>query len=327
MSQHLAFNDMHWMADALQSIEVGLIVIDSDSRIIAWNSFMEHHSGISSTKAMGLTLQELPAELPIGWLQWQLEAVRTLKIPVYSTWKQQPYLFRFNSYRPITGSSEFMYQNVTFQPLGTLDGGAPNICITLYDVTQTAVSEREMNRLNKELEQLSRTDRMTGLYNRGHWEELASREFKRCQRYGDTSTLVMLDIDHFKRVNDTYGHQVGDEVIKGLADILSHEIRESDMAGRYGGEEFAILLSETDIEGAHIFCERVRANVEQTVVSALGESVRFTVSLGLSDVDGDVGSLETWLKEADAALYYSKAQGRNRVTEYKLGVVPLSSAD
>ncbi len=323
MSEQVGVSDIHWMADALQSIEVGLIVIDSDYRIVAWNGFMEHHSGVRSTKAIGTKLLDLSADLPVEWVKRQLEAVSTLKIPVYSTWKQHPYLFRFKSYRPITGKSDFMYQNITFQPLSSLDGGAPSICITLYDVTQDAIGEQEQVRLNQELEHLSRTDRMTQLYNRGYWEEMAGHEFKRCQRYGHTSTMVMLDIDHFKRVNDTYGHQVGDEVIRALATTLRAAIRESDLAGRYGGEEFAIILCETDMAGALQFCERVRANVEAMLVEALGESVRFTISLGVSRFTDDTPSLEMWLKEADAALYYSKETGRNRVTEYEEGITPL----
>jgi diguanylate cyclase (GGDEF)-like protein len=311
------------MADALQSIEVGLVVIDSDYRVVAWNSFMEHHSGIRSTKAIGRKLLELSSELPVEWVKRQLEAVSTLKIPVYSTWKQHPYLFRFKSYRPITGRSDFMYQNITFQPLGSLDGGAPSICITLYDVTQDAIGEQEQVRLNQELEHLSRTDRMTQLYNRGYWEECAEREYKRCQRYGHTSTMVMLDIDHFKRVNDTYGHQVGDEVIRHLAATLRAQIRESDLVGRYGGEEFTIVLCETDVAGALVFCERVRAHVEASIVETMGETVRYKVSLGVSAITEETESLEIWLKEADAALYYSKETGRNRVTEYDPEIIEL----
>ena len=323
MNQGIAVSDVHWMMDALQSIEVGLLVVDSNNRIVAWNAFMEHHSGIKSASAIGANLFQLVPNLPVDWMTRQLEAVTALKIPVYSTWKQRPYLFRFKSYRPITGSSDLMYQNVSFLPLGSVSSESANICITLYDVTQSAVSEQAMNQLNDELAHLSRTDRMTQLNNRGHWEELALREFKRCRRYGNSSSLVMFDIDHFKNVNDTYGHQVGDEVIIALATTVRKMIRDSDMAGRYGGEEFVVVLSDTDAEGAATFCERARLEIEQMVVEALGETVRFTISLGYSQMNPDVSSLEVWLKQADAALYYSKEHGRNQVTLFDPALIPL----
>tara|TARA_R110002167_G_scaffold8694_1_gene39762 strand:- start:244 stop:1215 length:972 start_codon:yes stop_codon:yes gene_type:complete len=314
VDQGIAVSDLHWMMDALQSIEVGLLVVDSRHRIVAWNGFMENHSGISAANAIGQDLFQLAPDLPLEWLLRQLEAVAALKIPVYSTWKQRPYLFRFKSYRPITGSSDFMYQNVTFLPLSTVGAESANICITLYDVTQTAVSEKAMNVLNDELAHLSRTDRMTQLNNRGHWEEMALREFKRCQRYGHISSLIMFDIDHFKNVNDTYGHQVGDEVIIALAATVQKMVRDSDLAGRYGGEEFVVVLCDTDARGAATFCERVRYAIEQMVVESQGHSVRFTVSLGLAELNAETGSMARWLKQADAALYYSKENGRNQVT-------------
>ncbi len=314
MTQDIAVSDVHWMMDALQSIEVGLLVVDSDHRVVAWNAFMENHSGISTARAIGSDLFQLVPDLPLEWLTRQLEAVAALKIPVYSTWKQRPYLFRFKGYRPITGCSDFMYQNVAFLPLGSVNAESANTCITLYDVTQTACNEKVMNQLNDELAHLSRTDRMTGLLNRGYWEERAENEFKRCRRYAGTSALVMFDIDHFKVVNDTYGHQVGDEVIKALSRMIKGMVRDSDLAGRYGGEEFAVVLCDTDAKGAAKFCERARQDIEQMCVKALGETVRFTISLGFSEINTEVESLAIWLKQADAALYYSKEHGRNRAT-------------
>ncbi|MFT6914467.1 MAG: diguanylate cyclase [Motiliproteus sp.] len=323
VDQSIAVSDVHWMMDALQSIEVGLLVVDSDSRIVAWNGFMEHHSGISAASAIGANLFQLVTDLPVAWMSRQLEAVTALKVPAYSTWKQRPYLFRFKSYRPITGSSDFMYQDVSFLPLSSVNAGSANVCITLYDVTQNAVNEQAMTRLNAELAHLSKTDRMTQLHNRGHWEELALHEFKRCQRSELSSCLVMFDIDHFKNVNDTYGHQVGDEVIIALAATVRKMIRDTDMAGRYGGEEFAVVLCDTDAQGAAMFCERARYEIEQMVVETLGETVRFTISLGFSQINTQIGSLEVWLKQADAALYHSKEHGRNQSTQYDAVLIPL----
>lgn len=316
MSEQISVNDVHWMMGALQGIDVGLIVVDTEHTVVAWNDFMENHSGIRVSNAVGANLFDLSPELPNEWLMRQLQAVVALNLPIYSTWQQRPYLFRFKSYRPITGQAAHMYQNITFLPLLSTTGEVDKICISVYDATQAAVNELNMTALNKELIKISRTDRMTGLFNRGHWEEMARREFKRCLRYGHISTLVMFDIDHFKGINDNFGHQIGDEVIKSTATLALSLIRESDMAGRYGGEEFAVILCDTDQDGAEQFCERIRKEIEGLSLQFDDHSVSFTISLGYAQIQSGTGALETWIKQADAALYHSKANGRNCTHRY-----------
>jgi len=309
-------SELHWMLDALQRIEVGLVIIDRAYRVQVWNGFMEHHSGISPTQARDRQLFELLPELPRSWLQRKLDAVLTLNTAVYSTWEQRPQLFRFRSVRPVTGQSELMFQNVTLSPLGSVDGGCDHICITVYDVTDEALGKRGMEKANRELAILSSTDRLSGLFNRGHWEQQLYREFKRFQRYGTDASLVMLDIDHFKRINDGFGHQAGDEVIRSLGHAIADAVRDTDIAGRYGGEEFAIILSDTSVDGAVVFCERLRVATEMLGVVYEGRTIPFTVSLGVARIDPTLNKPEIWLSRADQALYASKETGRNRVTRF-----------
>jgi diguanylate cyclase (GGDEF)-like protein len=124
----------------------------------------------------------------------------------------------------------------------------------------------------------------------------------------------MLDIDHFKQVNDNYGHMVGDEVIRHLSGLIQKHIRETDVSGRYGGEEFAILLADTTIENAQVFAERLRFEVEQATVKYNDIELQYTISMGLAEVDTSVKNYETWIEYADSALYDSKESGRNKIS-------------
>ena len=124
----------------------------------------------------------------------------------------------------------------------------------------------------------------------------------------------MMDIDHFKKVNDKYGHTVGDDVIRQVSRAIKEQVRDLDIAGRYGGEEFGLILTGTDVEGASIFAERLRTTIEKMVVVSEGQQVRFTISMGISQLTTTIKDHRQWIEKADAALYKSKEGGRNRFT-------------
>jgi diguanylate cyclase (GGDEF)-like protein len=127
---------------------------------------------------------------------------------------------------------------------------------------------------------------------------------------------MMFDIDHFKDVNDTYGHQAGDEVIRQTSRTLQRTIRKTDVAGRYGGEEFAVLLVNTEKDNAHILAERLRKRIEALTIQYDGMEIKFKISLGLAELDENLNDHTEWLEQADQALYYSKENGRNQTTIY-----------
>jgi diguanylate cyclase (GGDEF)-like protein len=166
------------------------------------------------------------------------------------------------------------------------------------------------------LQELSHKDHLTGLSSRAHFEKLLAQELPRARRYGHPTTLLMVDIDHFKSVNDTYGHQIGDAVLRSVAQILQLGLRQMDTASRYGGEEFAILLPETDPQNAFIVADRLRTAVMQkTILIAEGHRLSVTISIGLAGVPKDqLGTMERLYESADKALYTSKHNGRNCVT-------------
>jgi diguanylate cyclase (GGDEF)-like protein len=307
-------HDLHWLMDMLQSIDVGLVVLDQTYNVQVWNNFMENHSGLSSAQSLGKNLFELFPDISKEWFERKVRSVFMLKSQSFSNWEQRPYLFRFKNYRPITGSTEHMYQDVTFIPLVSTAGEVTQIGLMIYDVTNTAINKRELEKANKELERLSRTDGLTKLNNRAYWEDCLKNEFSRCKRTGRDTSVIMFDIDHFKKVNDTYGHQAGDEVIRVVAKMLMDTIRTTDIAGRYGGEEFGLLLIETNSKNSMIVAERLREKIEQTTVIHEGVEIKFTISLGISEFDPEQDNHGQWLERADKALYVSKESGRNMST-------------
>lgn len=304
--------EIHWLMDMLQNIDIGLVVLDRSFNIQVWNSFMENHSGMPPRRVIGKNIFKLFSDVPEDWFRQKLETVFLLNNRAFTIWEQRPYLFRFGDYRPITGTAEFMYQNTTLIPLLSADGKVNHVGIIIYDVTDSAINRSRLQQANQQLEHLSQTDRLTQLYNRGYWEECLNREFIRIQRTGEACSLVIFDIDHFKQVNDNYGHQAGDDVIRVTAQKLLETHRNTDISGRYGGEEFVAILVNTDKDGALYFAERLRKKIEQLTVNYDQQDIRYTISLGIAEFNKELKDYKQWLERADQALYEAKHSGRNR---------------
>jgi diguanylate cyclase (GGDEF)-like protein len=166
---------------------------------------------------------------------------------------------------------------------------------------------------HEEIYRLMTVDGLTQIYNRRYFNEALEREANRAKRYERVLSLIAFDIDHFKDVNDTHGHLVGDNLLRHLALGVKSRLRREDIFARTGGEEFAILLPEVAVEGARITAEKVRAIVESTPLKYENEVVRCTVSLGISVMLPDDASPEELYKRADERLYEAKQGGRNRV--------------
>jgi diguanylate cyclase (GGDEF)-like protein len=175
-----------------------------------------------------------------------------------------------------------------------------------------------LEKANREIKLLSRTDSLTGCYNRGHLNDVLPREITRALRYKRPLAVAMCDIDHFKKVNDTHGHQCGDEVLKHFVNSISELIRhDTDWLARYGGEEFLLVLPETNLDNAFRLADRLRNHVAQQVIETQGDKISITASFGVTGFNADSapGSVtsETLINMVDRYLYEAKAQGRNRV--------------
>ncbi|MDO8907394.1 MAG: GGDEF domain-containing protein [Pseudohongiella sp.] len=168
--------------------------------------------------------------------------------------------------------------------------------------------------LEAELQRQALTDPLTGLSNRRHYEMLFKREHERCRRHGSVMTLGMIDLDHFKRINDNYGHDVGDQVLKFVAEVMQRPLRHSDILGRFGGEEFILILPDTSLQQAEAIAERMRQALEDDGLIQGDALIKVTATFGLTQVRADDPELQDSVRRADEALYQGKRSGRNKVT-------------
>ena len=182
-----------------------------------------------------------------------------------------------------------------------------------------SIANKRLVQLNKKLKHLAITDSLTQLYNRRYIDQAMRREAQRRNRYHDPLSLIVLDVDNFKKFNDTYGHDGGDHALKIVGDVLTSCARNTDVVGRYGGEEFVVVLTKTPPHNARIFAERVRAKIEAQIVDLGDDNTgRITVSVGIAGVNSDNEAIEgkALLINADDALYEAKNMGRNRVVHF-----------
>ncbi|MBW1697156.1 MAG: diguanylate cyclase [Deltaproteobacteria bacterium] len=189
---------------------------------------------------------------------------------------------------------------------------------SLTRVIQNALEKfrlkQEVKRAMEKMAELSTRDELTGLYNRRYFLEIFEREIATALRYKTKLVLCMMDLDHFKRINDRYGHTAGDEVLRHVAQQLGKSVRKSDIPCRYGGEEFVVVLPNTGSKHAKIFCERFRKSIEALSIQYNGQQMRVTISIGLAQYDiSSARSTAELLEKADTALYVAKKEGRNRV--------------
>jgi diguanylate cyclase (GGDEF)-like protein len=186
--------------------------------------------------------------------------------------------------------------------------------MVLRDVTGRVRMERDLRTMAGDLERLANSDPLTGLGNRRRFMEVLALEVERADRYGRQLSLVLLDLDRFKKVNDTWGHAAGDEVLKDAARVLRSVCREIDLPARLGGEELVLLLPETDGDGARIVAERVRERIQQARHDTPdGRTFEVTASMGVASFGHGASTADALLRLADEALYAAKRGGRNRV--------------
>lgn len=208
-------------------------------------------------------------------------------------------------------------EDVAFDiPDGLLDEIQQNIqnIIRDFDVPEENKNEviKQINYIYTRTKYLSITDELTGLSNRRCFDTTFEKEFLRASRYSNKLTLVMFDIDHFKAVNDTYGHQCGDFILRQVANAALQTFRKTDTVFRYGGEEFAVILTETDINQSIIPLERFRKTIQTLGLNYQGQEVNITVSIGACQLTPEMDTKEAFLQKADEALYEAKNSGRNK---------------
>jgi diguanylate cyclase (GGDEF)-like protein len=295
----------------VERVGFGIFVLDRDMNVLMWNRFMQDHSGLSAEKVVGKSIFVNFPELPRVWLTRKLESVFQLGSFAFSSWEQRPYLFKFDHDRPITGGVDFMQQDCTFMPL-TREREVVAVCVTISDVTHVSIVQREREEAVAKLQEYADRDGLTGIANRRYFEARLRDEYTRWQRYGGDMSLLLFDLDHFKKINDQFGHGVGDTVLREMAQRVAQVVRVQDTFGRFGGEEFALLLPCTPLEDAMQVAEKIRHTIGDAPVDVQGVHVPVTASVGGAAARAGVPNYDVLINEADAALYSAKRQGRNR---------------
>jgi diguanylate cyclase (GGDEF)-like protein len=300
----------------IERVGFGIFVLDRDLNVLMWNRFMADHSGKSAEQVTSKSIFTSFPELPRVWLTRKVESVFQLGSFAFSSWEQRPYLFKFDHDRPITGGVDFMQQDITFMPL-THEREVRAVCVTISDVTHASMMQRARDEAVSKLQEYADRDGLTGIANRRYFDLRFSDEFSRWQRYGGDLSMLLFDLDHFKRINDKFGHLVGDTVLRVMAERVAKAVRVQDVFGRFGGEEFALLLPCTPFDDALKVAEKIRLAICDTPIDVQGVRVPVTASVGAACARRDATtSCEALLNEADAALYTAKREGRNRAVGF-----------
>ena len=281
-----------WIRLITDSVPARISYIDRDLRFCYVNRTFEEHFRVSAEEVIGRTVREV-----LG------DSVADMRSP----WHECVLLgedVRFEE-RNETDLSE-SYSDITFVPRFESE--------TVVGFFSLALDITARKRLEAKLKEMADTDSLTGALNRREFAVRANQELERYRRTGKNFAFLIMDLDFFKRVNDTYGHTAGDEALRSLAETCRRTIRPYDILGRFGGEEFVIVFPDTDLDGLRSLAERLRLAVENTPVpTAAGGEIRLTVSIGCTVVRPD-DSLDDLLRRSDTALYESKNTGRNKVS-------------
>lgn len=291
-------------------VNTGLVILDNDLRVFKWNRWMELHSGIVPDSIVGSSIFDFFPNLKTPTFERNCKSVLTFGNFSFFSQKLHKYCFPFKSEMIFSSDFEYMQQSCTMGPLRDENNVIKYLFISVQDVTEIAAFE------NKLLD-MSIKDGLTEVFNRRFFDGRLKEEFERHKRYIRPLSLVILDIDFFKKVNDKYGHQCGDFILKSLSSIIAASIRNMDILARYGGEEFCCLLLETNLSSALGVAERFRKTISEYKFNFNNHSIRVTISLGISELKEGTDSPDVLLKEADDALYKAKKTGRNKVVIMK----------
>ncbi len=272
----------------VENLGDGVLILDNDNLIVDINPAAQKLLGVTSKEAIGEAVQVVLA-------RWPDLVARFLDVPSIQT------------VVAIETHGETLHFDIRISPISNRTGLRYGRVVTIRDVT-------ERTRLLQEIEAQAITDPLTGLYNRRHFLQIFEQEISRSVRYKEPLSLLMFDLDHFKDINDTYGHIAGDYALQEIARLLKNNLRNCDLVGRYGGEEFIILLPGSDKEAAYRTADRIRAQLSSRVFHFEEDDFHITTSIGVAELNEVApGALAPLIKAADNALYRAKSLGRNRV--------------
>jgi diguanylate cyclase len=291
-------------------LDIGIVILDHELKVFKWNRWMELHSDIPAEKIVGQALFSFFPHLNNPKFLRSCTYALNLGNLYYFSQKLHKYLFPFKPVSALESRFDYMQQWCNMGPLRDENHIIKYLYITVRDVTEIAIYEQKLIDMNMQ-------DGLTGVFNRRFLEFRLKDEFERYKRYTKSFSLVMLDLDHFKSVNDNYGHLYGDFILRSVSEQIKSLLRNTDFIARYGGEEFCCILPETNINQAMVIAERCRAAIENQIFDNQDVSAKITVSLGVAEMTRDIASPALLIEKADQALYEAKHSGRNRVVAAK----------
>lgn len=294
----------------LDVLNQGIVIFDKQYKVTEWNQWMVLHSSIEREDIIGKNLFLFFPDLNNPSFLRNCKAVFNFGNIAFLSQKIHSYLFKFKLTGSQLGEFEYMQQSSVIAPLKDDNDTIESCIITIQDVTESVIVERKLRTMNM-------VDSLTEVFNRRHLDLRMTEEFSRHKRYNYNFSIIMFDIDNFKEVNDTYGHQFGDNVLKEVARRAHDTLRESDILTRYGGEEFCCILPETDINGAIPVAERIRSDVAGDTFGDSTHQISLSVSLGVAQIEKKIMRPEEVLNNADLALLKAKQEGKNRVIVHK----------
>ena len=256
-------------------VQVGIVILDKDLKVYKWNRWMENHSGIKPCEIIGQSIFKYYPNLENKWFLRSCKSVFAFGNFSFFSQKLHHYIFPFKPVNSINLNFKHMQQGCTMGPLRDENNKIQYIYIMVHDVTEVVAYENKLVEMNSK-------DGLTGVYNRKFFQTRLREEFERFKRYNTPFSLIMQDIDFFKKVNDTYGHLAGDYVLKKFASTIISRIRGADIIARYGGEEFCCLLPETALESASTLAEHIRKKIEEMTFEFEGALMQITVSQGVA---------------------------------------------
>lgn len=298
---------------------VGFVIVDRRMNVIFWNRFMELHSHIKSNEIINRKLTSFFPDVNEVWLNKKIKSTFILNNQSVTSWEHRPYLLKLPSTQCSIEDVDFMYQNCSYFPVKDSDNKTIAVGIAIYDVTEIAATQKLLENVTDQaldLQEISTHDHLTGLFNRKFFLDQLMHDASRTRRLNWELSVAMFDADNFKFINDNYGHQVGDDVLKEIALRLQDTLRSFDSLCRYGGEEFALILPNTNQAQTRLVCERLLECVNRSPIVSGKHKIPVTVSIGFSFLNR-TKSLEEVISEADSALYLAKGNGRNRVEQYQ----------
>jgi len=309
---------MNELRQIFETVNIGLVILDSELKVRSWNRWMTLQSGATEESVVGSPILSICPHLNNPVFLRNCKAVRAFGNFAFFSQKLHGYLFPFPPPRSLRSRFEFMQQSCTMGPIRNDEGVIESIFLIVQDVTELAVYEKKLVEMNMK-------DGLTGIYNRRYLDKRLEDEYKRARRYSRDFSLIVCDIDFFKKVNDTYGHQCGDLILKNVSAKIASALRKTDCLGRYGGEEFCCILPETGLEQALLVAERIREMIQSMESLYEEQTVKVTISLGVARLDEVMTSEKELFSRADEALYEAKRTGRNRVVTLDCPAVQIQA--